>query len=176
MKQITPAIVAAGICLMPHARAEPVDYRTQVLPLLSENCFNCHGPDSGTRKGGLRLDRREDALRAAESGEFAIVPGNPEASSLLARMTSHDPDEIMPPPASKKTIPTAAIATLRKWIEQGAEYRNHWAFDAVVRPAVPEPSPSSWLKNPSMLSSSIRSPSTSSSHLRKRPNPPCCAA
>jgi hypothetical protein len=148
MNRITPAIVAAGICLMPHARAELLDYRTHVLPLLSENCFNCHGPDSGTRKGGLRLDRREDALRAAESGEIAIVPGNPEASSLLARMTSHDPDEIMPPPASKKTIPSAAIATLRKWIEQGAEYRTHWAFDAVVRPAVPEPSPSSWLKNP----------------------------
>jgi hypothetical protein len=133
---------------MSGAGADPVDYRSQVLPILSENCFNCHGPDSGTRKGGLRLDRREDALRPAESGEIAIVPGRPDSSSMIARMTSHNPDEIMPPPESKKTIPPAAVGILRKWIEQGAEYRSHWAFDALVRPAVPEPSPSSWLKNP----------------------------
>jgi hypothetical protein len=148
MNRITQAICVAGICLTAGARAEPVDYRTQVLPVLSENCFNCHGPDSGSRKGGLRLDRREDALRPAESGQIAIVPGNPEASSMIARMASHDPDEIMPPPESKKTIPPAAVGVLRKWIEEGAEYRSHWAFDRLVRPAVPQPSPSSWLKNP----------------------------
>ncbi|MEY3895969.1 MAG: hypothetical protein RLZZ214_1489 [Verrucomicrobiota bacterium] len=148
MDRITQAFFAAGICLAPVARAEPVDYRSQVLPLLSENCFNCHGPDPGTRKGGLRLDRREEALRPAESGEIAIVPGNPAASRLITRMITHDPEEIMPPPESKKTIHPTAVGILRKWIEQGAQYRSHWAFDPLVRPAVPGPSPPSWVRNP----------------------------
>ena len=148
MDRTSKAVFVAGICLISVTCAEPVDYRNEVLPILSENCFNCHGPDSGTRKGGLRLDRREDALRPAESGEIAIVPGNPDASSLIARMISHDPDEAMPPPKSKKTLAPGTVGILRKWIEQGAEYRTHWAFDPLLRPAVPEPVPSSWLKNP----------------------------
>ena len=147
MHQIVPALIAAGIALSSILRAGPIDFRTQVLPVLSENCFNCHGPDAGTRKGGLRLDRRDDALRPAESGEMAIVPGKPEESSLIARLLTHDPDEVMPPPESKKKLSPASIETLRQWIKEGAEYRNHWAFEPVVRPTVPNSS-SAWPKNP----------------------------
>ena len=148
MNLIAPALIAAGIGLTSVALADPVDFGSQVLPLLSENCFNCHGPDSGTRKGGLRLDRREDALQLLESGARAIVPGKPDAGSLVARMLSHDPDEVMPPPESKKTMTPEAIETLRKWIGEGAEYRNHWAFNPVVRPLVPQVAGSTWPKNP----------------------------
>lgn len=147
MQRMLPALIAAGIALSSNLRAGPIDFRTQVLPVLSENCFNCHGPDAGTRKGGLRLDRRDDALRPAESGEMAIVPGKPEESSLIARLLTHDPDEIMPPPESKKKLSSASIETLRQWIKEGAEYRNHWAFEPIQRPPVPE-SYSAWPKNP----------------------------
>lgn len=147
MQRMLPALIATGIALSSNLRAGPIDFRTQVLPVLSENCFNCHGPDAGTRKGGLRLDRRDDALRPAESGEIAIVPGKPEESSLIARLLTHDPDEIMPPPESKKKLSPASIETLRQWIKEGAEYRNHWAFEPIQRPTVPESS-SAWPKNP----------------------------
>ncbi len=140
-------MIAMGIALSPAARAEPVDFRSEVLPLLAENCFNCHGPDSGTRKGGLRLDRRDDAIRPAESGRIAIVPGNPDASHLLERLLSHDPDEVMPPPESKKTIAPESIGILRQWIKEGAGYREHWAFEPITRPT-PPPAASPWVKNP----------------------------
>lgn len=128
--------------------AAGVDFRTDVLPLLSENCFNCHGPDAGTREAGLRLDQREAALLPADSGMPAIVPGDPDASTLIARITATDPSDVMPPPSAKKTLSPEAVATLRKWIEEGAEYRNHWAFDPVVRPEPPAVKDVGWPRNP----------------------------
>ena len=147
MHRPLPILIAAGFALSSLLCAGPIDFRTQVLPVLSENCFNCHGPDAGTRKGGLRLDRRDDALRPAESGEMAIVPGKPEESSLIDRLLTHDPEEIMPPPESKKKLSPASIETLSQWIKEGAEYRNHWAFEPIERPPVPESS-SAWPRNP----------------------------
>jgi Planctomycete cytochrome C len=80
-----PALTIAGFLLLKGLAVAEVDFRSQVQPLLSEHCFNCHGPDSASRKGGLRLDRRADALLPAESGSPAIVPGKPQASPLLIR-------------------------------------------------------------------------------------------
>jgi len=148
MGRHSPTLLATGICLLAPASAAEVDFRSQILPLLSENCFNCHGPDAGTRKSGLRLDLREDALLPADSGAAAIVPGNPDLSSLIARIASHDPDEIMPPPEAKKSLPAEALDVFRKWIEEGAEYQNHWAFEPLARPPVPDAAGSLWPKNP----------------------------
>ncbi|MBL9129067.1 MAG: DUF1549 domain-containing protein, partial [Verrucomicrobiales bacterium] len=119
----------------------PVDFNRDIRPILSDRCFACHGPDDKERKAKLRLDRRDDALRPAKSGSAPLVPGKPEASTLLQRMQSHDPDEIMPPPKTGKTVNAAQIELFRRWIAQGAPYREHWAFIPPERAPVPNPSP-----------------------------------
>src|SRR5437764_11657178 len=83
------------------AEPQQVDFNRDVRPILSDNCFLCHGPDAANRKAELRLDQRQAATRPASSGESAIVPGNPEQSELIRRITSQDPDQVMPPPSSK---------------------------------------------------------------------------
>ncbi|MFM1769712.1 MAG: hypothetical protein RJA22_2241 [Verrucomicrobiota bacterium] len=118
--------------------AAPVDYIRDIRPILSDNCFSCHGPDEQSRKAGLRLDERESALRPAKSGDRALVPGDPKASTLLARVMSADPDEVMPPPKTKKTLSPAQVELLRRWVAEGAEYRGHWAFEKPRRPALPD--------------------------------------
>lgn len=107
-----------------------VEFNRDVRPILSDKCFFCHGPDASHRKGDLRLDLREEALRSG-----AIVPGNLAGSSLLQRIDHEDPEEQMPPPASKRTLSAAQKDTLRRWISQGAEYQKHWAFLPPRRPA-----------------------------------------
>lgn len=116
---------------------EPVDFLRDVRPILSTHCFKCHGPDAKTRKGGLRLDLRDEAMKPAKSDARAIVPERPSESSLIARITSLDPDEVMPPPSTKNPLTAAQQATLRRWIAQGAEYRPHWAFVPPRQPPVP---------------------------------------
>ena len=102
---------------------EPISYARQVLPLLSDNCFLCHGPDAKKRDADLRLDVREAAIEAGP-----IVPGNPKKSSLIQRILAKDPDDIMPPPKSHLTLSAADKKLLEDWISQGAEYEAHWAF------------------------------------------------
>ncbi len=124
--------------------AEPVkvSFNQDVRPILSDRCYFCHGPDPAHREADLRLDDREVAL------EFlAIVPGKPDESELIRRIESHDPDEQMPPPASKRIITTEEIETLRNWIAQGAEYQQHWSFRRIEKTAVPEISGSNWPQN-----------------------------
>src|SRR5574338_84257 len=94
-----------------------VEYNRDVRPILTENCFACHGPDSAARKANLRIDRREDAIETK-----AIVPGKPGESELITRICSEDESEIMPPPKTKKKLTPAQKETLRKWIAEGAEY------------------------------------------------------
>ena len=119
------------------ATAAVPDFSREVRPILSQHCFKCHGPDK--QKGKLRLDQRESAVKAAESDEIAIVPGKPEASELLRRVTSHDDDEVMPPrEGGNKPLTEKQIETLRTWIAAGAEYKTHWAYVAPVKAAVPE--------------------------------------
>jgi hypothetical protein len=129
------------------ASAADVDFNRDVRPILAENCFLCHGPDDGTRKAKLRLDGREHALKGGKSGSPALVPSKPQESVLVARVTSDDPEKRMPPPESKKSLTPAQVETLRRWVEAGAPYSGHWAFEAPQRPAVPAVKDARWPRN-----------------------------
>ncbi len=118
-----------------------VVFNHDIRPILAENCFACHGQDGGSREGGLRLDVRGDALKGGKSGKPAIVPGKLEASELLARVTAHGTDDVMPPAKTGKSISPSQLATLKKWIAQGAEYQGHWAFIPPERPPLPSSEP-----------------------------------
>ena len=111
---------------------EVIRYNRDIRPILSNNCFLCHGPDKGRRKADLRLDLE------AVAKEIAIVPGKPSESELWARITNPDVDEHMPPKGSKKKLNSHQIALLKKWIEQGAQYEGHWAFITPKQPALPQ--------------------------------------
>ena len=118
------------------ARAdERIDFNRDVRPILAENCFACHGPDAGTREADLRLDLREVATGGDDP---VIVPGKPDESRLYQRITSQDEFEVMPPLDSKKRLTEAHKETLRRWIAEGAEYQQHWSFEPVSRPEVPQ--------------------------------------
>jgi hypothetical protein len=116
-----------------------------VLPILSDNCFLCHGPDPGTRKADLRLDTQDGALRIDDA---VIVPGKSDESEVIARITSDDPSEIMPPPKSNRKLTPAQVETLRRWVDEGAKWGKHWSYEPVHRPRVPSPKPSGWARNP----------------------------
>lgn len=126
---------------------EPVDFARDVRPILSDNCFVCHGPDGAERKAGLRLDTPEGIREALRSGHVAVEPGNPDASALIQRIESADADEQMPPPESGKSITAEEIATLRRWVEEGATWKQHWAFVPPERPEVPAASFPGWGRN-----------------------------
>ena len=130
MPRISPILVAL-LAALPALGAK-VDYNEDVRPILSENCFYCHGPDGNKRKAKLRLDVRADALAMK-----AFVPGDAAASELIKRLVSTDSDEVMPPPDSHRTITPAQKEILRRWIAEGAEYKEHWAYVTPVRPALP---------------------------------------
>src|SRR3954463_4243568 len=130
-----------------NAAGAKVDFQREVHPILSQNCFLCHGPDEKDRKSGLRLDLREEALKPAKSGAKAIVPGEPEKSELIARITHSDPDEKMPPPKSGKKLSAREIEVLRRWIADGAPYATHWAYVKPSRPPLPNVEHKSWLRN-----------------------------
>jgi len=106
----------------------PVDYLRDVRPILSNNCYACHGPDEGSREAELRLDLLESAQSETPSGVVAVVPGDPNQSELLRRISSVDPDELMPPTDSNKSLTKDQIDLIRRWIEQGAPWKEHWAF------------------------------------------------
>jgi Protein of unknown function (DUF1553)/Protein of unknown function (DUF1549)/Planctomycete cytochrome C len=129
------SLVPALFLLAGGALAEnPVDFSRDVRPILSNRCFKCHGPDLAGLKGELRLDIAKSAYGPGESGKIAIVPGKPEASEIIHRITSKDPELIMPPPEAKMEITSQEIEILQKWVSQGAEYRPHWAFVPPRRP------------------------------------------
>jgi hypothetical protein len=125
-----------------------IDFNREIRPILTENCFKCHGPDDGVRKANLRYDVREAALKPAKSGRIAIVAGSPEKSELMARVTTADLNKHMPPPESGKKLSAAQIDKLRRWIAEGAPYAKHWAYVKPVRLPLPEVKQRSWPKNP----------------------------
>ena len=129
------------------APSRAVDFQREVRPILSNFCFECHGQDDKARKGKLRLDLRDAALKGGKSGP-AIVPGKHDAGELLKRLVSTDPTEVMPPPASKKKLSVAQIETLRRWIADGAHYQAPWAYVAPRRPPLPAVKLAGWAKNP----------------------------
>ena len=111
------------------------DFNREVRPVLSNRCFKCHGPDEENQEAGLRLDHREAALAELDSGMTAIVPGDLTASELVARITSNDPDLVMPPPHTKVSLTAAEKQVLIDWVAAGADYQPHWAF---IKPVLPE--------------------------------------
>ncbi len=137
MKSV-PATLFALLALgsLPGRAGDKVDFNYDIRPIISAKCFACHGPDAKSRKAKLRLDLREEALKEREDVR-AIVPGDLEASDLIARITSTDPDEVMPPPKEDHALSPAEIALFKKWIAEGAEYQEHWSFTKPARPPVP---------------------------------------
>ncbi len=107
---------------------ERVDFNFDIRPILSDRCYACHGPDEETREGGFRLDLRDSAYGEADSGSHPIVPFKPAESEILSRLTSDDEDFRMPPADSKLTVSDDEIALLRRWIEEGADWKEHWSF------------------------------------------------
>lgn len=119
--------------------SETVRFNRDVRPILSQNCFSCHGP--AKQMGGLRLDSIDAATRTLKSKTIAIVPGKPEASELVKRIQAADPDEAMPPASSHKTLTADQKETLRRWVIQGADYEPHWSFAKLKSPPVPAAGP-----------------------------------
>ncbi len=129
------SIFAIGLCFgFVHSglAADRVQFNRDVRPILTENCYYCHGPDPKHREADLRLDVREAALE-----EGAIVPGKPSDSELIARILTEDEDDLMPPPDSHKILKPKEKEILQRWVAEGAEYQGHWAFEKPVRPQVP---------------------------------------
>src|SRR5262245_3651818 len=127
--------------------AAPVDYARDVRPILSQHCFKCHGPDDKARKAGLRLDLRTVATAKGKSGETPIVPGKPDESELVRRIYADDETDVMPPPATKKPLNDAQRATLKRWIAEGAEYKDHWAFIPPKQAPFPAIKQAGWARN-----------------------------
>ena len=138
-RSVLTAVAAVALALPATGRAESVRFNRDVLPILADRCFACHGPDSAKRKAGLRLDREADARKAV---------GKPDASELVRRITSADPDERMPPKGSGRELTKAQADTLRRWVAEGAVWEKHWAFLPPVRPGPPVVRDAGWVRTP----------------------------
>ena len=117
--------------------AEPLEFNRDIRPILSENCFRCHGPDARKREAGLRLDQESPAKQPLESGATAIVPGDSASSALIQRVLSADADQKMPPVNSGKTLTAREIDLLKRWIDEGATWEGHWSLSPIKRPPPP---------------------------------------
>ncbi len=134
----------SGLCVLINARAGQaaevavprVDFQRDIRPILSDKCFFCHGPDEKHRQAELRIDSRDGVFQHAGDQKI-VVPGKPDASELWKRISHSDPDQAMPPADSRKTLSPQERELIRKWIEQGAEWKDHWAYAAPLRPNVP---------------------------------------
>lgn len=124
-----------------------VEFARDVRPILANHCWNCHGQDEATRHGKLRLDGRDAALSKGESGKAAIVSGKPELSEVVARIISDDEDTVMPPVHAKKPLTAVQKETLKRWIAQGADFTQHWAFTSPKRPPLPKVTRTDWARN-----------------------------
>ena len=134
------------ICAQPQSKGD-VLFNRDIRPILSNHCFQCHGPDLRAQKGGLRLDVRDQATGMMDSGIAAIVPGHPNESALMERVRSHDADLVMPPVETGKPLSAAQIQLLNDWIASGAEYEQHWAYQPIQRPEVPQSVHAAWGRN-----------------------------
>lgn len=143
-----PVLVLGATCATHVAAADAaLNFDRDIRPILSDNCFHCHGPDAATRMGGIRLDTKEGAFSVSE-GVAVIAPGNPDLSELIRRIESSDPADQMPPPEAKKKFSDADRALLRQWIAEGAPWADHWALVPPVKPPLPQPTVGTWPRNP----------------------------
>jgi hypothetical protein len=142
-------MVAAGAALAVQAASPPdkVDFNYSIKPLLSDRCYACHGPDEKARKAKLRLDTQEGVFKGLEDGLAVVKPSDLAKSEMYRRITSDDPDEKMPPPKSNLTLSQDDIALVRRWIEQGAEWKRHWSFVPVSHVPLPEVKNRQWPRN-----------------------------
>ncbi|MCH1521998.1 MAG: DUF1549 domain-containing protein, partial [Arenicellales bacterium] len=135
-------VILCGIVPAVSLFAEPLEYNRDIRPILSDKCFSCHGADSGSRKADLRLDQRENAV---EMG--AIAAGDIDASEMIARILTDDPDTLMPPPETKKVLSAPDKEKLQRWVEEGAEYQPHWSYIAPEKTELPAVQNETWVKN-----------------------------
>lgn len=148
MTHALPLLLAASLGIAPADGEKPIDYNRDIRPILSDSCFTCHGPDAEARKADLRLDRKADALAERKGGAHAIVPGDADASDVVFRLEAEDDTVKMPPPDSGKSITPEQAALIRRWVEQGAPWSEHWAFTPPRRPPVPAVEASGPVRNP----------------------------
>jgi hypothetical protein len=125
----------------------PIDFDRDIRPILSDTCFKCHGPDEQQRKADLRLDTQQGLYRN-ENNVSVVVPKQPKDSELVRRITSMDPEDRMPPIESRLNLKPAQISLIQRWIEQGAEWKQHWSFAPPIRPAAPKTKHDKWVGNP----------------------------
>lgn len=145
---LKPSLTVLTLCCSTSLfAATKVNFSREILPILSDNCFYCHGPDAGHRKAKLRLDDEADAKKERK-GEAVIVPGDSAKSLLVARITTTDTDDLMPPPDSHKKLSASQIELLKRWIDEGARWGQHWAFNKIERPEVPKVKKSNGIRNP----------------------------
>ncbi|MFO1483704.1 MAG: PSD1 and planctomycete cytochrome C domain-containing protein [Verrucomicrobiaceae bacterium] len=139
----------SALVLLPLAAsaAGTLDFNRDIRPILSDNCFACHGFDAKKRKADLRLDVPEGAFTAIE-GAFPIKAGAPEASTIIQRILTHDEDDVMPPPDTNKKLKPEQVEILKRWIKEGAVYKKHWSFEPPVKPAVPKAGTPQTVRNP----------------------------
>jgi len=128
---------------------ETVDYNFHIKPILSDNCYTCHGPDANKRKANLRLDLEETAFEELKEspGQYAFVAENPQKSKAYHHITTEDKDRLMPPADSKLSLNSYEKRLIKKWIEQGAKFQKHWAFLPPEKKEVPEIESSQWARN-----------------------------
>ena len=146
-KKITPALFIVFACFCsPLEAGDKLDFNRDVRPILSDKCFHCHGPDEASREGDLRLDIESEAKKEFD-GYFAIVPGNAEESELYHRITTDDAADLMPPRKSKRNLTGEQKAVLKRWIDEGAEYEDHWSLVPPKRAAPKSASHKNWIRN-----------------------------
>ncbi|MEZ6059501.1 MAG: DUF1553 domain-containing protein [Planctomycetaceae bacterium] len=146
-------VVLTGLLMRPLAGSaadEPVDYASQIKPLLSDRCFVCHGPDTENRQAGLRLDLPEGIVAPLESDPDAraVVPGNVASSRLVQRIMSNDADDMMPPSGSKLSLSADEKELIARWVREGAKLSQHWSFSPIVAPQIPVVKNPAWCSNP----------------------------
>ncbi|MDB6110572.1 MAG: Protein of unknown function (DUF1553)/Protein of unknown function (DUF1549)/Planctomycete, partial [Pedosphaera sp.] len=126
--------------------SDHVNFSRDILPILSDNCYHCHGPDEEARKAKLRFDTKEGAFRLKD-GKAVIIPGHADQSELVRRITAIDPEEVMPPPKSNRKLTAKQIALLKSWVAEGATWSKHWAFVPPMRPELPRTANKRWAHN-----------------------------
>ncbi|HWB97285.1 MAG TPA: DUF1549 domain-containing protein, partial [Bryobacteraceae bacterium] len=138
-------VLAAGLSTLSSSAA--VDFDRDVRPILSDQCFSCHGPDDKTRMMGLRLDTRE-GLFSKRRGEAVIAPGDAAHSKLFQKISATDPARRMPPASSGRTLTAKQIETIKAWIDSGAKWELHWSYVPPKRPELPQVAGQGWCRNP----------------------------
>ncbi|NBY01299.1 MAG: hypothetical protein EBQ87_04850, partial [Planctomycetes bacterium] len=143
----TPAFILTWLII--GADPAQINFSRDILPILSDNCYSCHGPDEKARKAKLRLDTQEGAFgKSKNPGSHIIKPKDIAKSELFQRLVSSDEKELMPPPSSARKLGTVQIELLKAWIDQGADWGKHWAFEAPIKPGVPVSTSDTRASNP----------------------------